>query len=585
MKFSKIYNSKIILTDSVKLLEKNNVTTDKDIILTFLGEDNYQKNIFNFYNQIDQELHEKYNILSKDISESFHESLNISLALKKNITRIFYGQIGFYLHFDLIEKLIKNKNTLNIYTEDKKIFDFFSIIKKFENLNIFYKKKKDSDILKYFKISKIDLLRIYSLSEIIFYIKKKLFFKFKNLNKLKKIVFIHLSTESNFLSLDYFLNKRWQTKLLEINLKKSEILCSKNYQEFNQILDCCHSFIKLHFKDNKYFKEHLDNEFKTFFEKYISYYDNVSKIFKNNNSKIFFLTKIIRGPLITSLYDYGKRNKKKFFWIAHQHGHGVEITDIHNKSLITKEETLADLFFVYSTIGKKRREKNKFINKNIRISTIGYQNNSYKFKRIPIYDIIYVSNLNQEISDHEINMSALNNFEKIKFEERLIKEVFSQVNYKILFKEYPGSKTTNIKNDYFSNLINRYENITYFNKWLNAENIYDKTSIIITSLPSSGLAGAIEAKKPLIFIDIKKIMPLRKDLIETFKKKYFYLDFNENIFSDLKKLLSNNMNEIQAMWENKNKFHNSSFEDQYINILPKYKILNNLKKELEKFAV
>ena len=142
MKFSKIYNSKIILTDNLKLLEKNNIVTDESIILTFLGEENYQKKIFNFYNLIDHELHEKYDILSKDISESFHESLNISLALKKNITRIFYGQIGLYLQFDLVEKLIKNKNTLSIYTEEKKIFDFFSVIKKSENLNIFYKKKK-----------------------------------------------------------------------------------------------------------------------------------------------------------------------------------------------------------------------------------------------------------------------------------------------------------------------------------------------------------------------------------------------------------------------------------------------------------
>ena len=133
-------------------------------------------------------------------------------------------------------------------------------------------------------------------------------------------------------------------------------MCARNYQEFNEILVCCNLFIKLHFKNNKYFKEHLENEFKVFFEKYISYYNKVSKIFKNQNSKIF-LTKIIRGPLITSLYDYGKKNKKKFYWITHQHGHGIEITDIHTKSVITKEETLADLFFVYSPIGKKGEKK------------------------------------------------------------------------------------------------------------------------------------------------------------------------------------------------------------------------------------
>ena len=45
------------------------------------------------------------------------------------------------------------------------------------------------------------------------------------------------------------------------------------------------------------------------------------------------------------------------------------------------------------------------------------------------------------------------------------------------------------------------------------------------------------------------------------------------------------MNEIQAMWKNKNRFQNSSFEDQYINILPKSKILDNLKRELEEFTI
>ena len=586
MKLSEIYNSKIILADDIKILEKNNILKDDTLILLFIGKENHQKKIYNFYNFIDHELHYKFESLSKNISEQFHDSLTIGFALKKNITRLFYGQIGLYPYFDLIKKLINNKNKLYIYTEDQKIFDIFNVIKKLENINIFYKKKKSINHSSYFKISKFDLLRMYSLSEIIFYIKKRLSPTFRNFKNLKNKVFVHLSTEANYLSIDKFLSDKWQSKILEIKLRNIIKSQSKNYQEFDKIFEATQLIVKSHFDNNKYFKEQLNNEFKNFYENYISYYHEVSKIFKNLNSKFYFLTKIIRGPLATSLYDYGKKNNKNFFWISHQHGHGIEIADIHEKTQITKEETLSDLLFVYSSIGKKKREQNKFINKNIKILNIGYHNNDFNFNKIQNYDIIYISNLSQELTGHEINMSALNNFEKIIFEERLIKEVFSQINYNVLFKEYPGSKSSDTKSNYIKDLIKPYKNITYFNEWLNAENIYDKSSIIITSLPTSGFAGAIKSKKPLIFIDIKKIMPLRDDLTEIFKKKLFYLNFDKDFFINLKTLFTaNTLSEIQSIWKHKQKLDKSDFQQNYINIKEKSIVLENIKKELNKFVI
>ena len=67
------------------------------------------------------------------------------------------------------------------------------------------------------------------------------------------------------------------------------------------------------------------------------------------------------------MYDFGK-NKKKFFWISHQHGHGIELSEIHKKYQITKEETLSDLLFVYSSMGKKTKEKNKYIKSKLKFS-------------------------------------------------------------------------------------------------------------------------------------------------------------------------------------------------------------------------
>ena len=73
-------------------------------------------------------------------------------------------------------------------------------------------------------------------------------------------------------------------------------------------------------------------------------------------------------------------------------------------------------------------------------------------------------------------MSALNNSEKIEFETKLKTLVyFSKIKF-VLFKEYTGSKTTNIKNNFFKTLISKYNNISYFDEWLNAENIY-KTAL------------------------------------------------------------------------------------------------------------
>jgi len=86
-------------------------------------------------------------------------------------------------------------------------------------------------------------------------------------------------------------------------------------------------------------------------------------------------------------------------------------------------------------------------------------------------------------------------------------------------------------------------------------------------------------------IDIKKMMPLRKDLVQVFEKKFFYLNFDKNTFEKLKELLSNTLIEIEAKWESKKKLDKTHFEHLYINNLPKETVLNNLKVELNKFVV
>ena len=582
MKISDIHNNNLIFIDNTEIIKKKKISTKNSIIFIFIGDEDPEKKIFNFYNLFDPNIHKYFVNKSPSISEKFYDELNIGFALRNNLTRMLYGQIGLYPFFHVINKLLINKNKLNVYTEDEKIFNIFSVIKKFTKINLTYEPKNKRAT--YFKISKLDLLRMYSFDEILFHIKKKFSSKFKKFENLKKNVFVHLSTEANFLSIDRFLNKNWQSKILEVNIKLDEELNSQDFNSLNKILAVNNFIIKKFFHDNFYFNEFTNNEIKVFFKKYIKNYKVISNIFCNLNSNFYFLTKIIRGPILTSLYDFGKKEKKNFFWLSHQHGHGIELSEVHSKTQITKEETLSDLLFVYSPVGKKIKEQKKYIKKNIKIFNVGFNNNKYNFNKLPKYDLIYISNLNQEISSHPLNMSALNNSEKIEFKKKLINEVFSKIKLKVLFKEYTGSKTTNIKNNFFRTLISKYNNISYFDEWLNAENIYENSSIILTSLPTSGLGGAICSKKPIIFIDIKNIMPLKENLIGLFKDKFFYFELNENIFEELRELLSNSVEDIQKLWVKKN-MSKSDFEKNYINPLPRNRILNSLKKEITKFVV
>lgn len=581
MSLNQFENKKIILADSLDLLKENKVNFKDSIVIIFIGSKNETNKIFNFFDLLDKKLQKNLEKLSSEISNEFHNNLNINLALKKNITRLFYGQIGLFSHYELISNLVKSNNKLEIYTEDSKIFNIFKNFSELENINIQFNKSKNKE--NYYKISKLDLLKMYSIDEIKYFLKKKISYSFKNFSNLKDKVFVHLSTEINFISIDNYLNSNWQSKIINIDFKNIKYQKIENNFELNKIFQLAEILIKKYFNNNKYFSESLKLEIESFFQKYLFCYNKIENIFKNLNSEFYFLTKIIRGPLATAIYDYGNSENKKFFWISHQHGHGIELSDIHKKTQITKEETLCDLLFVYSPIGKKKRTENTYIKKNVKILNIGYQTNTFDFESIPKHDIIYISNLNQELAGHEINMSGLNNNEKIIFEENLVTDVFSNIKHSILFKEYPGNKQSNIKSKYFKKLIEPHKNITYFNEWLNAENIYNKSSIILTSLPTSGLAAAINSKKPIVFIDIKQIMPLREDLIKEFDKHFFYFEFNKNIISNLKDFLSQDIENIYNEWFKKETNDKRKFIESYINIKSKKEIINSIKKNITNF--
>ena len=90
MKLSEISNNKIILVDSLDFLIKNKISNKIFLILTLIDGGSLNRNL-NFYNLIDFKIHNKFNNLSKKISEEFHDNLKLDIALKKMLQEYFMG--------------------------------------------------------------------------------------------------------------------------------------------------------------------------------------------------------------------------------------------------------------------------------------------------------------------------------------------------------------------------------------------------------------------------------------------------------------------------------------------------------------
>ena len=572
----------IIFTDNVNYLNKINIEYSNKTVISFSLEKKYNEKIKNFYDFINTRKRLKLAKERVKILKYFNTNLKINNApaLKNNLCKIFYGCIGIFPIFDTITNITKKQKKVQLFTREKNIYDIF---KYFENkktqLNF-----KNNNISFEYNLSRIGLLKLLTTNEIRFHLERKYNKNFSNLNNLSGNHFIFVTIDPNYCEIKNNLDKTFKKKIIvrkKFHFKKRDF--NKNIY-LNSIVNICKDVTKKYFKNNLFFKNYLIKQMVTFYYDYENNFKYYSKKFKNFDSKVFFLTKTIRNPINTSIYDIGKKFKKKFYWITSQHGHGIEMTKLHRCSSLTKEETLSDLFLVYSKKGKMERYKNIYIKKNIKISEVGFNRNLTPAINIPKHDVLYLSNLNQELSVHEINMSNYNNSKKLLIEKNLINNVFAKVNKSILFKDYPGEKYTNIKYDLISNIINNHKNIKYFYKRLNAENIIPKSSIIITSLATSTIGPCIQSKKPLIFIDFRSILPVDKKLIDKFKKYFFYFKYDKQFFNRLKNFLNKDYNTIKNMWEKKNTRLKDVFIDEYFNIKEKKVVLKNITNLINKFS-
>ena len=84
----------------------------------------------------------------------------------------------------------------------------------------------------------------------------------------------------------------------------------------------------------------------------------------------------------------------------------------------------------------------------------------------------------------------------------------------------------------------------------------------------------------MIYINFEKLIPLREEVKNSFKKYFFYFEYNEHLNSELSKFLDKDLHQINMLWENKINKEKKIFIKKYFNIQPKKNVIKKMKEEI-----
>ena len=412
-----------------------------------------------------------------------------------------------------------------------------------------------------------------------FYDYLNFFFNFRYLNPINFLFYFwkHTSFQSprgNFIyvydnpiirdAIKYFILKGYGIKKIN-DPKVLNIGEKKEFKEIKIILNKINPIIWKFIKKN--FCTKLHKSLKKYIFKTIEYYLYQNQIgtkwwereFRRVSKKrpIAVLTNITSDPTGNALYPVCLRNRIPSF--KFQHGISIEFSKTnHNRDHIT-EAVDADFFFIYNKNFLNLDKKNKFsISKKIPVGMPStYWNKPkrlYSFKTIPdfyyIPTFVYSGNkgfVEQQTDDFSASL-----------EIRLLKKVFSKLQYQMLFKCYPRLSLY-LDEDPVEKEIKKYKNIVLYDKYKSLNDMSLNAKVLITSRATSTLSFCIMQNKPVVFIDWPHSKPLRKFALKNIKKYLFYFNAGEKNFEiNLKKLLNKGPEYIQSIFIKKKVIHKNT---------------------------
>ena len=476
--------------------------------------------------------------------DKFLNRKKISVGLKRSIVNEIFvnSSIFFFIYFFLHKNIRNQVNKIEIVNNEIFLKNFLK-----ENFKI---KIDEIKIIKDLKYNKIQILKQLNKSEIKFYIKKKISRKLSN-KVFEKTIYKECPLLINELNNDLQNTLFLRNEIKNNNSKK----LNKKIDNTKDIINCFVEFINTYSSKKIIKKIILDlysNGFNNYFNNYSNLEQNISKFNIKINTK--FHTSQLTSARDFAIMDIFK-NRYKSKIITYQHGHGQGLSEYHDKIKFLKETSYSDINYVFSENSKEYNIKDNsfsisktFVSKfydpyNKTLTKLNSYNNNF--------DIVYFSPWHMNGINHSLYNYGINDFEKIKIEENLIKNYLSKTDYKILIKKYPYDAQKYDSENYIKNLVSNYKNITFYNKTLKYPEFYQKNQILLLFGCSSTFGYLASFHNPIIMVNLKNYFPVKKKLENYFKKSIFLVNYGEESYRKLLEKLVFDKKYIYQEWRKK----------------------------------
>ena len=159
-----------------------------------------------------------------------------------------------------------------------------------------------------------------------------------------------------------------------------------------------------------------------------------------------------------------------------------------------------------------------------------------------------------------LSLSLKTDYDRAINEQKFVTEVLSKLPHKIRYKTYPEDNRWYADNDPVLTDVELANNIELFSSKIDMRYLISEHSIFITTCATSTLGWPVMSGKPVVFINQKENTPLTDEAYISLSNGLFVFNDDDNDFyKNIREFLSQSIEEIERLWENKQKYHTSNF--------------------------
>jgi hypothetical protein len=257
-------------------------------------------------------------------------------------------------------------------------------------------------------------------------------------------------------------------------------------------------------------------------------------------------------------------NERDLTLVSFQHGVAREVNQYNTYIQAYYEGNTSDRFYSFNPAAAEISNAcpfNKSENVAVGFPALYLRTGTYRGRNKSAPPILYAST---QLFSAAMNMAATRgctDTEMATSELRLIDDVFAKLPHEILFKPYPERRF--LDPDPVLEHIADIGNITTYEMGDDLRFLMANSEIVVTSRATSTLGWSVASRRPLVFIDYPRQLPLRPNVKAAMSKAFFLFDATEDDYLDkLRIFLSKPVAEIKDLWQQKS-LHRESTINEY----------------------